>query len=140
MSFEESLRSVSLLADASVAGYTGVPGLPGSASPNGGDLYKLVKVTGKHTVGLCTADTDLCIGVLQNKPQVVGQAATVAIRGITNVIAGANNLAVGTQVTSDGSGRVVAATSGDRVAGILLAASTAVDEMVPMLIDLGTKA
>jgi len=140
MSFEESLRNVSLLADASVAGYTGVPGLPGSANPNGGDLYKLVKITGKHTVGLCTADTDLCIGVLQNKPQVTGQAATVAIRGISNVIAGVNNLTAGTEVTSDASGRVVAATTGDKVAGVVLAGSTAVDEMIPMLIQPGVKA
>jgi hypothetical protein len=43
-------------------------------------------------------------------------------------------------VTSDSEGRVVAATSGDRVAGVILAGSTAVNEMIPMLIDLGTKA
>jgi hypothetical protein len=140
MSFEESLRSVSLLADASLAGYTGPPGAPGSADPNAGKMYRIVKVTGKSTVGLCTADEDLSVGVLQNKPQVTGQAATVGIRGITNVIAGANDLNAGEEVSSDGEGRAIVAVQGKVVAGVILADSTTVGEAIPMLIRPGVKA
>lgn len=140
MSYEESLRSVSLLADSSLAGYTGVPGLPGSADPNSGKaLYRVVKVTGKNTVGATTAASDLSFGVCQSKPQVTGQACTVAIRGITNVIAGANNLTAGAEVTSGNAGQVVAATTGNIVIGVLLAGSSAVGEQIPMLIRPGTK-
>lgn len=89
MAYEEGLRSISLDADASIAVYTGVPGLPGSAQPNGGHQYKFVKVTGAKTAGLATGATnEVVIGVLQNKPQVTGQSATVAIRGVSRVLAG----------------------------------------------------
>jgi hypothetical protein len=141
MSFEETLKSVSLLADASLAGYTGVPGLPGSAEPNDGEaLFRIVRVTAKHTVGITTADTQLSIGVCQSKPQVTGQACTVAIRGISNVVAGVNNLTAGAEVTSDSTGRAVIATTGDVVIGVVLEASTTVGQLVPLLIRPGVKA
>ena len=139
MSFEESLRSVSLLADASIAVYTGPPGAPGSAANNAGKMYRIVKVTGAKTVGLCTADEDLSVGILQNKPQVTGQAATVGIRGISNVIAGENNIAAGAELSSDSEGRAIAALTGKVVVGIALAASSTVGEQIPVLIRPGVK-
>lgn len=139
MAYEESLRNVTLLGDASVSGYTGPPGYPGSAVPNSGKIFRLVKITGKDTVGLCTADEDLSIGVLQNKPQATGAAATVGIRGISMVVAGANDLNAGDEVSSDTEGRVILAVSGKVVAGVVLADSTAVGELVPMLIRPGVK-
>lgn len=87
MSYEESLRSITLEADSSIGIYTGPPGLPGSASPHGAKQYHFVKVTGRNTAGLAST-TDRIVGVLQNKPQQAGGAATVGIRGITNVVAG----------------------------------------------------
>lgn len=87
MAYEESLRSITLNADSSVAVYTGVPGQPGSPSPHGGKQYHFVKVTGVHQCGLAAgADTGV-IGVLQNKPQNTGNAATVGIRGVSKVVA-----------------------------------------------------
>ena len=86
--YDESIRSITLDADSSLAGYTGVPGLPGSASPNNGNQYRFVKVTGAHQCGLADDTDTLVIGVVQNKPQVTGAAATVAIRGISLVEAG----------------------------------------------------
>lgn len=89
MAYEEGLRSITLVADASLGLYTGVPGQPGSAVPNSGHQYKFVKVTGAKTVGLATnAANEIVIGVLQNKPQTTGSAATVAIRGVSKVVAG----------------------------------------------------
>lgn len=133
MSFEESLRSVSLNADGSIAVYTGPPGAPGSLAANAGFMYRFVKVTGQKTVGLCVADTDVAVGVLQNKPQVTGQAATVGIRGISNVIAGANDLNAGDELTSDSEGRAVKNVDGV-VLGIALTDSTTVGEIIPVLI------
>ena len=76
MAYEESLRSITLNADSSLGIYTGVPGQPGSPDPHGGKQYHFVKVTGVHQVGLADA-TAAVVGVLQNKPQGTGQAATV---------------------------------------------------------------
>lgn len=133
MAFEESLRAVSLLADASVAGYTGVPGLPGSAQPNSGNQYTFVVVTDTNTVGLATSGSDLAIGVLQNKPQVTGQAATVAIRGISKVVS-SGDVTVGAPVTADSDGRAVDATSGDRAHGIALKGSSTAGELISVLL------
>ena len=86
--YEESLRSISLDADASIGIYTGVPNQPGSAVPNYGKMYCFVKVTGSHQVGLCTAATDPIVGILQNKPQKPGAAATVGFSGVSNLMSG----------------------------------------------------
>lgn len=130
MSYEESLKSISLDADASIGIYTGVPGLPGSASPNSGKQYCFVKITGSHQVGLCTAATDNVIGILQNKPQKPGAAATVGIYGVSNVIASAA-IAAGALVAPTASGTAVTdATNGKYQA---IKAATAAGEQIPVL-------
>lgn len=134
MSYEESLSRITLNADASLAVFTGVAGAPGSVSPSYGKMYRFVKVTGSHQCGQATAATDAVVGVLQNKPQVAGQAATVALRGVSNVMAGAV-LAAGVTVTCDVTGRAIAGAA--NVLGITLAASTAADQAVPVLLKLG---
>lgn len=138
MSYEESLRSVSLNADSSLAVYTGVPNTPGAATPNYGFQYRFVKITGAHQVGLATTKaTDISVGVMQNKPQVTGQAATVAIRGISNLMAGAA-IAAGAAVTCDSTGRAITGTPGtDKCYGIALAAATAANTLVPVLLSTG---
>jgi hypothetical protein len=55
MSYEENLKSFNADADASIGIYTGVPGQPGSASPNGGKQYCPLRITGKNQVGLNAA-------------------------------------------------------------------------------------
>lgn len=124
MAYEESLRSISLDADDSLAKYTGVPGLPGSSTPNYGPQYSFVKVTGAHQVGLVTAAADLAVGVLQNKPQVAGQAATVGYQGVTNVLTGEGGLTAGDQVSSDDTGHAITA-SGGTAFGIALTSAPA---------------
>lgn len=132
MSYDESLKSISLNADASLAVLTGVPGQPGSAAPNTGNMYRFVKVTGVHTVGLATSGTDLIIGVMQNKPQVTGEAATVAIFGVSNVISG-GIVAAGDEIQTANDGRAVKQTAGQRV-GIALGAAAAAGQLVPVLL------
>lgn len=104
MAYSELLHAISLEADSSIATYTGVPGTPGSAEPNSGFQYRFVKVTGAKTVGLATAAAnEQVIGVLQNKPQVVGQAATVALSGVSLVqAAGTVNAGDGVKVNATG--------------------------------------
>lgn len=104
MAREEALRSVSLTADSSVAVYTGVPNQPGSASPNSGNQYRFVKVTGTGQVGLCTAATDNAVGISQNKPQYTGDPTTVGFSGISRIIAGSGGLSAGDLVASDSAG------------------------------------
>lgn len=106
MAYEESLRSVTLLADSSIGVYTGVPGMPGSANPNSGKHYRFVKVTGANTCGLATAGTDIVCGILQNKPQHPGDAAAVGFSGISMVTAGAA-ITAGALVAPDSTGRAV---------------------------------
>lgn len=106
MAYEENLRSISFDADASLGIYTGVPGQPGSAVPNAGMQYRFVKITGKNQVGLCTAATQIVLGIMQNKPQKPGMAATVGYHGVSNVIAGAA-IPAGSLVAPDATGRAV---------------------------------
>lgn len=131
MAYEESLKSVSFDADASIAVYTGVPGTPGAASPNIGHMYKFVKITARHTVGLSDA-AGVAVGVLQSKPQVVGQAATVAISGISVVRSGAA-IAVGALVEADSTGRAVTRTAGE-ILGTAIEAATGADQLISVLL------
>lgn len=123
MSYESNVRSYSMVADSTVGVYTGVPGQPGSLSPNGGTQYKIVKLVSKDTVGLMinTDAVTLLFGVVQNKPQATGRAVTVGYEGITNVIAGAS-CALGDALSADASGRAVT-TSGGRLRALEAAAA-----------------
>lgn len=106
MAYDENLRSLSLNADASLGLYTGVPGQPGSAVPNAGMQFRFVKVTGKDQVGLATGSGDVIAGILQNKPQQPGAAATVGYEGISVVVAG-GPISAGDLVGPDATGRAV---------------------------------
>lgn len=132
MSYEESLRSVTLVADSSIGVYTGVPGQPGSAVPNAGKQYRFLKVTGSDQVGLAVA-AGAAIGVLQNKPQKVGAAATVGIRGISNVIVETLPIAAGDGVEAAAGGGAVKTSAGVRLGTALRTAST-VGELIPVLL------
>lgn len=123
MSYQESLRCISLDADSSLAQYTGISGMPGAASPNYGHMYSAVKITGSHTCGLATgASNERILGVLQNKPQKLGTACKVAMRnagGITNLVAGTGGVAAGDPVKVDASGHGITATLPGDVAVVI---------------------
>jgi hypothetical protein len=130
MSYDEKIQSISLDADSSIGIYTGVPGQPGSASPNGGKQYCFIKVTGAHQVGLATAATDVIAGILQNKPQTPGAAATVGIFGVSNVLVAAA-VAAGALVAPDAAGKAVADATNGRWQ--TLKAATGANELIPVL-------
>lgn len=133
MAYEETLRRVSLDADSSIGFYTGPPGMPGSTSPNYGKQFTFVKVVSAHTAGAVTAATDPIVGVLQNKPQQVGDTASVATHGISMVMSGAAISAVGT-VTVDTSGRAI--TGSTNVVGMALDVCAGANQLVPVLLKL----
>lgn len=130
MSYEEALVSVTLHADATIGIYTGVPGQPGSAVPNGGMQYRFVKVTGADQAGLATAAADVTAGILQNKPQMPGAAATVGIFGVSNVVAG-GEIDAGDLVAPNGSGKAVTDATNGRWQALRPAAGA--DELIPVL-------
>lgn len=131
MAYEENLKSFSADSDASIGIYTGVPGLPGSAVPNTGMQYRALKYTGKNQVGLATASTDKVIGVLQNKPQRPGQAATVGYQGISAVLAGAA-ISAGAEIVPDATGRFVpGASTGGALRFISQGIAAGAGELVP---------
>jgi hypothetical protein len=72
--------------------------------------YSFVKLVAGG-VGLCTAETDVPVGVLQNSPA-LGETAVVALAGITKLKNGAANLALGARVGTNASGRAIALTAG----------------------------
>lgn len=135
MAYEESLRSFSMDADSSVGIYTGPPGLPGSLSPNSGKQYHFVKFTAAGTVGLSSAAAhEIQAGVLQNKPQNVGDASTVGFSGISMVELGAT-VAAAVGVKADSTGRpitwVVGTDDVDLLVGVAVLGGD-VGDLVPM--------
>ncbi len=72
------------------------------------------------------------LGVLDNKPN-SGQTAAIVWFGETKVIAGAST-AVHLPLTTNSSGRAIAATSGDMVIGLALEAAGADGERIRVLV------
>ena len=133
MAYEEAVRSISLTSDATLAIRTGVTGTIGAPTDNAGNQYRAVKITGTHQVGLPTAVGDAVVGVLQNKPQVSGEAATVAIRGVSKVrVNGA--IAAGATVYLAADGRGSATATGATALGVALTAAAGANELVPVLL------
>lgn len=135
MAYEETLRSITLLADASIGIFTGPPGLPGSLSPNSGKQFRWVKITGPELVGLCsTGATENTIGVLQNKPQGVNDAAAVGFHGVSMVECG-GTVTAGDSLKLDTSSRVVTGVHGtDHIVAVAVLGAQ-VGQLIPALIQ-----
>lgn len=71
------------------------------------------------------------MGILQNKPT-SGAAATIGFAGESKVVAG-GSLTANTLITTNGSGRAAAATSGDIIIGRVLEAASADGDVVRCL-------
>lgn len=136
-SYDETLRRITLQADASIAVYTGPPGVPGSTDPNYGKQFCFVKLTGDHTVGLATAAADVIVGVLQNKPQRVGEAATVATGGVSLVQVAAA-LTWGQPVASNATGVGILWTAGTTCGLVVRGGGGVAGALIPVLLRLGS--
>jgi len=72
-------------------------------------------------------------GVLQNAPSAAGYSATVAIAGISQVVAGAA-ITRGASVASGSAGKAKTAASGNRVLGIAMDAAAADGDIIRVLL------
>lgn len=127
-SYDETLVNITLTADASIAEDTSPP----YTGTGAGLQYRFVRLTGDHTAGLYTnTNGEIPVGVLQNKPQVVDMAATVAVSGISLVEAG-GTVTAGDVITPDATGRATTGGTGSP-AGVAIYGG-AVGELIPVLI------
>lgn len=85
-----------------------------------------------------SGDGALIDGILQNDPATVGQAATVAVAGISRVVLG-GNVSIGDLLASDASGKAVVATTGEEIFGKALAAGVN-NQVIPALLKLSGRA
>lgn len=109
--------------------------LPAAAAATAGQ-YKFCQINASGNVALVSASGGLQVdGVLYNDPANAGDAATVVISGVAKVIAG-GVIAAGAFVASDSGGLAVTAASGatQAVAGTALAAATAANAIIPVLL------
>lgn len=82
-----------------------------SAMDSASMQFCLVKLNADGTVNLCTAATDIPIGVLQNMPS-RGQLAEVGMLGISKVRVGAADLSGGELLSVDSTSRAAANAAG----------------------------
>jgi predicted RecA/RadA family phage recombinase len=139
MSYEESLRTITLDADATLAKFTGAPGTQGAATGANvaGNQYRAVMITGKHQAGLANAVTGPAIGILQNKPQNTGDASTIGVRGVSRMKV-STNIAAGALVylAADGTGTNASGSNAIAI-GTALDSTTTAGSLIPVLLKLG---
>lgn len=80
--------------------------------------FKFVESNSSGTVTVTNAAGEYVLGVLQNNPA-SGQAATVAVGGISKVVLG-GTVSINDQISTDASGRAIAATTGHKIVGIAI--------------------
>jgi len=94
---------------------------------------KYVAASAPVKVDLCAAATDVCAGILQNKPSASGRNASVCHLGISKAVSDGSGtaIAVGDTVGTDANGRVIKkATNDNGLIGVALDASSAVGTII----------
>lgn len=111
-----------------------IPGLTASAD-NSSNQYKFVKLSGEKTVTVCSAATDLPIGVLQNAPASGAEAEVTAI-GVTKLI-GTADLNYNDQIGTSSGGHAVAKSAGtvDYIVGRVINGNSAAGGYVTAFVD-----
>lgn len=97
--------------------------------------YHIMRIAnGVDRVNIASEDVhNSMIGVLQNKPAAAGRGAAIGHSGEGKVVAGAAISSAGIFFTTNGSGRAIAATSGDMIAGRVLETATADGDVIRAL-------
>ena len=102
--------------------------------------YRIVRITNADTVEQAAAVLNTLIGVNTDLPIVSGERVEVMMQGIAYVEAGAA-IAVGAPVTSDSSGRGIAAApaagANQRIIGFALDAAVAAGDQIRVLLSPG---
>ncbi len=107
-----------------------------------GDLSTKQYYAVKHTatgMALSAAGQQIA-GILQNKPGALGEPAEVAQGGVSKAVVGAA-VAKGAELMSDANGKLVTATSTNRIVAYALEAGAADEDIISVnLINAGVKA
>lgn len=122
MGYEESLKSISMIAGQDLSG----------------SQYKFVDLASDGQVDPVGTAGAKAVGVLQDKPSAAGKVATVGIEGVTKIELAAT-LDAGAEVMSNTAGEAVAITATNRSHGTLLEGGVDGD-IVPMLLHLNSYA
>lgn len=105
-----------------------VPALEAGADLSASQFRCVKMSAADRRVVLCDSDGEVLLGVLQNKPAMVGEAAEVTALGVTKIVAG-ENLAAGDSWGTDISGRArkiePTTDAADYVAGLVLEGAAA---------------
>jgi hypothetical protein len=88
--------------------------------------YRAVKLTAARTVGLANTGGEAIYGILQNTPS-LGDAADVAIFGLSKAVVGSAGCAAKDQLMTDTAGALVTKTSTNVVVAVALDAGAAGD-------------
>lgn len=96
--------------------------------------YAVVQGSGTATVGLATADTQNLLGIAQSEAAAAGEFVSICPLGRSRAVAGAAVSAYA-RITSNGSGRVVAAASGDVIIGYALEAAGADGDSIQVMLN-----
>lgn len=106
-----------------------------AAADLSGKQFHAVRLSAADTCNLASQAADQnVVGILLNKPAAVGRAATVVTRGEIKACAGAA-ITAGDFVTTNGSGRLTAARSGDMVLGRAITAGPADGQYFRLNVD-----
>lgn len=109
-----------------------IPGQVASADLSS-HQFKFMDI-GATGAALNTSAGAMCDGVLQNKPDALGKAASVAYSGVSKVVAGAA-ITAGARVMSSAAGKAVTATATNIGLGTALEAATADGDLIAVLLD-----
>lgn len=102
-----------------------------AASDLSANMYNIVQDRGDGQIVVASEAENFAIcGVLVNKPAAAGRFASVAYKGRGKVMAGAAINTHQTMLTTNGSGRAIAAGSGDMVLGFALETAAADGDII----------
>lgn len=105
--------------------------LPASTGVNGAQ-FRFVSINASGEAAFAAGAG--AVGVMTNKPDGDGIAATIVNNGIVKVEAAGSTVAVGDLVTSDSSGRAAAATSTNALGRVVLGSSGSTGRVLSVLL------
>ena len=100
--------------------------------------FHFVKLTAANTVGAIAADTDVPVGILQNKPSAAGRPAVVRMFGISKASADAGisvGALIGTSADGQAITRTVSTDAAKYVLGVALTACSNASEIVEVSLN-----
>lgn len=109
-----------------VAGFK--PGVLKAGADLSGDQFRAVKVAADGDVERCGAG-EASIAILQNKP-IENEAVELECDGISKAVAGAAIANAGVELMADAQGRLIVATSGNRVVAVALTSAAGAGELI----------